>query len=43
MTWQRTIVTVALIGAAVTAMFLQCYGFTFLFGLGAACVWGTIQ
>ncbi len=37
--WPTTVVCVALIGAAVFAMAHQCYGFTFLFGLGATLVW----
>lgn len=34
-----TIVTIALIGSAVTCIVLQCYGFAFLFGFGATLVW----
>jgi hypothetical protein len=37
--WPATIVTLSLIGAAITAMVFQCYGFTFLFALGATLVW----
>lgn len=37
--WQSTIVTLVLIGSSVASLFLQCYGFAFLFGVGATLVW----